>query len=173
MRPTWISLVLSVVLLCGTLLSAQSMANCTYALFKYPGATVSTTANGVNNWGTIVGTAQDQSGAVFGFIRYANASFTRYQVNGSWSTQFFHRNDNGVTVGSYIDKTTGRKHGLLLSGSTLTKADYPGASNTVVTGINKWGTAVGYYTDSSGHYKGFKRWSNGAFQAVTIPNTTD
>jgi hypothetical protein len=52
---------------------------------------------------------------VFGFIGYANGSFTRYQVNGSWSTQFFHRNDNGATVGFYIDSTTGRKHGLLLS----------------------------------------------------------
>ncbi len=82
-------------------------------------------------------------------------------------------NDNGATVGFYIDSTTGRKHGLLLSGSTLTTIDYPRSMNTVLTGINKWGTTVGYYLDSSGHYKGFKRWSNGGFQAVTIPNTPD
>jgi len=163
-----------VVSLCGNV-CAQSSLNCTYAVFKYPGTrTTSTAAHGVNKWGTIVGTAQDQTGAVFGFIRYSNGSFQRYQVHGSWSTQFFRRNDNGATVGFYIDSNTGRKHGLLLSGSTLTTIDYPGALDTVVTGINQWGTMVGYYTNSSsGHFKGFKRWSNGSFQAVTIPNTTD
>jgi hypothetical protein len=174
MRPTWISLVLSVVLFCGTLLSAQSTANCTYALFKYPGTTtVSTAANGINQYGTIVGTAQDQTGTVFGFIRYSDGTFKRYAVPGSYNTQFFHRNDSGATVGFYQTASTGRMHGLLLTGSTLTTIDYPGANDTVLAGINKWGSIVGYYTASSGHFKGFKRFSNGTFQAITIPNISD
>src|SRR5436309_1668499 len=161
MRPAWTWSVLALVLLCGTL-CAQSTANCTYALFKYPGTTtVSTAANGVNKYGTIVGTAQDQTGNVFGFIRYSNGSFKRYAVSGSFNTQFFHRNDNGATVGFYQSASNGRKHGLLLSGSTLTTIDYPGATDTVLTGINRWGTIVGYYTDSTRHFKGFKRWSGG------------
>jgi len=165
--------VLALILYCGTL-CAQSTASCTYALFKYPGTTtVSTAANGINKYGTIVGTAQDQTGTVFGFIRYSNSSFKRYGVSGSFNTQFFHRNDSGATVGFYQSASSGRKHGLLLSGSTLTTIDYPGATDTVLTGINRWGTMVGYYTDSTGHFKGFKRWSGGGFSTVSIPNHSD
>lgn len=153
---------------------AQTTEPCTYTLFKYPGTrTVSTVANGINQYGTIVGTAQDQTGTVFGFIRYSNGSFQRYAVSGSFNTQFFHRNDSGATVGFYQTASTGRNHGLLLSGSTLTTIDYPGATNTVLTGINKFGSIVGYYTDSTGHFKGFKRYSNGGFAKVSIPNHTD
>src|SRR5207247_3442471 len=90
-----------------------------------------------------------------------------------FNTQFFHRNDNGATVGFYQSASNGRKHGLLLSGSTLTTIDYPGATDTVLTGINRWGTIVGYYTDSTRHFKGFKRWYGGAFAKVKIPNYSD
>jgi hypothetical protein len=158
---------------CGTVLSAQTTANCTYSHFAYPGTeTILTAASGVNKWGTIVGTAQNQRNGVFSFFRYTNGSFSPYQHK-SQNTQLNHRNDNGDTVGFYID-TNSSKHGLLLSeNKTPTTIDYPGAKDTVLTGINKWGTIVGYYTDNSGHYRGFKRRPNGKFQAVSIPNITD
>jgi len=173
MRSIWTSSLLALILLCGTLLSAQSTANCTYSRFAYPGTqTILTWASGLNKWGSIVGTAQTQSTGVIGYIRYADGSFKSYQVNGH-PTQFYHRNDNGDTVGFYIDSNN-RKRGLLLSDTNKqTTIDYPGAKDTVLTGINKYGTIVGYHTDSSGHFKGFKRWSNGTFQAVAIPNITD
>jgi hypothetical protein len=176
MRSVWTLSLLALILLCGTVLSAQSTANCTYSRFVYPGTeTILTWAGGLNKWGSIVGTAQKQSAGpsgVIGYIRYTDGSFKSYQVNGH-PTQFYHRNDNGDTVGFYIDSND-RKRGLLLSGSNKqTTVDYPGAKGTVLTGINKFGTIVGYYTDSSGHFKGFKRWSSGAFQPVTIPNYTD
>jgi hypothetical protein len=153
---------------------AQSTAPCTYTLFKYPGTrTVSTVANGINKYGTIVGTAQDQTGITFGFIRYSNGTFKRYAVSGSYNTEFFHRNDSGATVGFY-QSPAGRKHGLLLMGSTLTTIDYPGAFDTVLTGINRWGTIVGYYTTSTAaHFRGFKRYSGGGFATVSIPNYSD
>jgi hypothetical protein len=166
----WVCLLaVTAVSMCGTL-CAQSGPPCTYSLFKYPGTTItSTTANGINKYNTIVGTAQDQSGTVFGFIRYSSGSFKRYAVPGAYNTQFFHRSDSGATVGFY-QSASGPKHGLLLSGSTLTTIDYPGATGTVLTGINRWGTIVGYYTDSTEHLKGFKRYSSGGFSAVSIPN---
>jgi hypothetical protein len=152
---------------------AQTAEPCTYTLFKYPGTrTTSTAANGINKYGTIVGTAQDQTGITFGFVRYSDGSFKRYAVSGSYNTEFFHRNDNGVTVGFY-QSAAGGKHGLLLSGSTLSTIDYPGAIDTVLTGINKWGSIVGYYTDSTGHFKGLKRYSSGGFAKVSIPNYSD
>lgn len=168
-------LLLALVLLCGSLLYAQSTAPCTYTLFKYPGTQIiQTWANGVNKYNTVVGVAQDQTSGAFGFIRYSNGTFKRYAVAGSGNTQFIHRNDSGATVGFYQSASTQRKHGLLLSGSTLTTIDYPGAFDTVLTGINKYGTIVGYYTNSTGgHFKGFKRYSGGGFATVSIPNYSD
>src|SRR5690242_17596045 len=143
MRSTWNSLVLVLGLSCGTLVYAQTTEPCTYTLFKYPGtSTVSTSANGINSYGTIVGTAQDQTGVTFGFVRYSNGGFKRYSVPGAYNTQLFHRNDSGATVGFY-QSASGPKHGLLVSGSTLTTIDYPGATSTVLTGINKFGSIVG------------------------------
>ena len=178
MRSGWTSLVLVmalVLLLSGTLVYAQTTEPCTYTLFKYPGTTItSTSANGINQYQTIVGWAQDQTGSVFGFIRYSNGSFKRISVSGSNNTQLFRRNASGVTVGFYQSASTGRKHGLLLSGSTITTIDYPGATDTVLTGINKWGSIVGYYTTSTGgHFNGFKRFSSGGFAKVSIPNYSD
>jgi len=169
MRPAWTSSALAFLMLCGTL-RAQSSAPCSYTLFKYPGTTIgSTWANGINRYGTIVGVAQDQTGSVFGFVRYSNGSFKRYAVPGAYNTQFFHRNDSGATVGFY-QSASGPKHGLLLSGSKLITIDYPGAKSTVLTGINRWGSIVGFYTDSTGHLRGFKRYPSGGFSAVSIPN---
>ena len=176
MRSGWTSLVFVsalVLLLSGTLVYAQTTEPCTYKLFKYPGTTItSTSANGINQYQTIVGSAQDQTGTVFGFIRYSNGTFKRVAVSGVYNTQLFRRNASGVTVGFY-QSASGRKHGLLLSGSTLKTIDYPGATDTVLTGINKWGSIVGYYTDSTGHFKGFKRYSSGGFAKVSIPNHSD
>ena len=163
---------ITVVSLCGNA-HAQTTEPCTYTLFKYPGTRItSTSANGINQYQTIVGTAQDQAGTVFGFIRYSNGSFKRVAVPGAYNTQLFRRNASGATVGFY-QAASGPKHGLLLSGSTITTIDFPGATDTVLTGINKWGSIVGYYTDSTGHLKGFKRYSNGGFAKVSIPNHSD
>ena len=177
MRSGWTSLVFVcalVLLSLGTRVYAQTTEPCTYTLFKYPGTrTTSTSANGINQYGTIVGSAQDQTGTVFGFIRYSNGSFKRVAVSGGYNTQLFRRNSSGTTVGFY-QSASGRKHGLVLSGSTLKTVDYPGATDTVLTGINKWGTIVGYYTTSTGgHFKGFKRYSSGGFATVSIPNHSD
>ncbi len=176
MRSGWTFLVLVsalLLLLSGTLVNAQTTEPCTYTLFKYPGTTItSTSANGINQYQTIVGSAQDQTGTVFGFIRYSNGTFKRVAVSGVYNTQLFRRNASGVTVGFY-QSASGRKHGLLLSGGTLKTIDYPGATDTVLTGINKWGSIVGYYTDSTGHFKGFKRYSSGGFAKVSIPNHSD
>src|SRR5437764_1484020 len=121
---------ITVVSLCGNA-HAQTTEPCTYTLFKYPGTRItSTSANGINQYQTIVGTAQDQTGTVFGFIRYSNGSFKRVAVPGAYNTQLFRRNASGLTVGFY-QTASGPKHGLLLAGSTITTIDFPGAPKPV------------------------------------------
>jgi hypothetical protein len=56
-------------------------------------------------------------------------------------------NDSGQVVGYYFGATY---HGLLLSGSTQTTLDFPGANATVADGINNSGSIVGRYVDATG-----------------------
>jgi len=150
---------------------AQTSANCTYQTFQYPGAS-HTTANGINQWGTIVGQVDDLAVSnEFGFIRYSHGQSQQITMPGAVSTRLFRRNAGGASVGTYID-SSGQGHGLLLSGGKFSTIDYPGAS-TELRGINKWGTIVGFYINSSGHAVGFKRWTNGSFSIIQFPGQSD
>jgi hypothetical protein len=61
--------------------------------------------------------------------------------------------------------------GFILSGSTFTSIAFPksGPKGTAVTGINKWNTIVGYFSDSNGFNHGFKRYSNGSWVKLDYP----
>jgi uncharacterized membrane protein len=50
----------------------------------------------------------------------------------------------------------------------LTTIDYPGVTNTSVTGINENGDVAGFYTDASNDTRGFIRRSNGQFSAPIL-----
>src|SRR4051794_4831891 len=50
----------------------------------------------------------------------------------------------------------------------LTTIDYPGGTNTSLTGINDNGDVAGFYTDASGDTRGFTRRSNGQFSAPIL-----
>ena len=52
-------------------------------------------------------------------------------------------------VGQYRDKS-GVTHGFLLNADGFTAIDFPGAQQTVATGINPKGDIVGRYRDSIG-----------------------
>lgn len=75
------------------------------------------------------------------------------------STEVWGINDRGVVVGSYLDSRK-RFHGFLrMPDGTLTAVDEPNAGKrkfdgTNATGINKSGTVIGYFLNSSG-YHGF------------------
>jgi hypothetical protein len=89
------------------------------------------------------------------------------------NTYFARRNALGVTVGAYTDATLAQhQHGLVRSGSNIVTVDYPGATDTWLTGINYWGTIVGnYYSSSSPEGNAFKL-KNGVFTPISYPGAT-
>ena len=150
-------LVLSVSFFCH----AQQTATCDHwTFFK------SFSASGINRWNTVVGTGTLSD---VGFVRYSNGGVTTYKFPNAIQTHFSKRNKFGVTVGD-VDFT----HGLIVSGSSAATIDYPGAPQTILTGINKWNTMVGTYqydddADFGPLWTGFKMWKNGSFTPIGPP----
>jgi hypothetical protein len=133
--------------------------------------------SGINRWGTVVGSASGpQTGvATAGYVRYSNGATKKYVgPNAAQVTFLARRNAAGVTVGSYVDVNSDYR-GLLLSGSSMATLDYPGAPQTILTGINKWYTMVGTYqynddADFGPLWTGFKMWKNGSFTPIGGPS---
>jgi len=126
-------------------------------------------ASGINRWNTVVGTGVLSGGSIVGFVRYSNGGVTTYKFPNATQTHFSKRSASGVTVGA-VDFN----HGLIVSGSSATTIDYPGAPQTILTGINKWDTMVGTYqynddADFGPEWTGFKMWSNGSFTTIGAP----
>ena len=70
-------------------------------------------------------------------------------------------------MGQYEDQS-GKYHGFQYSGSTFSSIDFPGATSTLVSGINDNGQIVGYYVDQAGNYHGFLD-SGGSFSSINYP----
>lgn len=145
---------------------AQTTASCTYTPFSYPGA-IGTTATGINDYNTVVGYASS-NGALIGFIRWANGTFTKVNVPGSSRTLLLGRNNNGVSVGQFLDAQG--QHGFLLTSSGFQTVNYLSTSGTELLGINNYNSSVGDVRATNGQF-GFKRWSNGSFTKVQYPNS--
>jgi hypothetical protein len=160
----------SVVLVFASILCAgQTKATCDHwTFFK------SFSASGINQWNTVVGSATESGGTtglppVSGYIRWANGGVQKYKFPGATETRFSKRNASGVIVGD-IDFN----HGLIVTGSSATTIDYPGAPQTILTGINKWDSMVGTYqynddADFGPEWTGFKMWANGSFTSIDAP----
>jgi uncharacterized membrane protein len=152
----------------GTI-QAQSNATCTSHLFKLPSPTVNTLSNGINKFGTTVGEADQPpagAGSVKAFIRFSNGGSTLFSAPGSSFTILMRRNSAGVSVGSF--SRAGHSHGFALHNSTFQQIDFPGATNTFVTGINAAGTIVGTYLDPNAVGHAFKL-QNKKFTKITPP----
>src|SRR5262249_43032663 len=81
----------------------------TFTTIDYPGAAVTSLA-GINNFGDIVGRAQNTNGPIFGFL-YTAGNFSTVNFPGAASTQPLRINDQGVIVGYYQDNN-GLLHGF-------------------------------------------------------------
>jgi hypothetical protein len=132
--------------------------------------------SGINRWGTVVGDTSKSTGSGrsvrYGYIHYSNGSFKTYMAPNASNTFFSRRNAQGVTVGVYADATVAQhQHGLVLSGSNSVTVDYPGATDTRLSGINYWGTIVGNYYDSSHPEGGAFRLKNGVFTPLSYPGS--
>jgi hypothetical protein len=171
-RSLLLSLVLSVFLvLASSAAQAQSQAACTFKLFQLNSSNnPSFQANGVNDYGTVVGQALFSPPK--GFIRYAGGGVSYFAAPNSATTSFLARNDGGVNVGFYSTQgaNSNISKGFILQGSTFTSFVHPKAVwGTELTGINKYNSAVGWYLDSSEFAHGFKRFSNGGLAAINFP----
>jgi hypothetical protein len=161
----------SVVLVFASILCAgQTKATCDHwTFFK------SFSTSGINRWNTVVGSAIESGGTtglppVSGYIRWANGEVQKYKFPGATETRFYKRNAAGVTVGD-VDFN----HGLIVTDSSATTIDYPGAPQTILTGINKWDSMVGTYqynddADFGPEWTGFKMWKNGSFTPIGGPS---
>lgn len=98
----------------------------------------------INDWHTIVGSAEQSSGMFTGYIRLFNGDTTTYNAPEALPTNWTfltRRNGNGATVGWYRDPNQ-IAHGLLLWANKTTTIDAAQDSETIVYGINDFGTMV-------------------------------
>ena len=151
--------------------SAQTKASCQFHSLTAPSGSSFGLMTGINDYGTAVGAAAKAGapGQFVGATVFSSGGTTFYSVPNSYNTSFSKRNDSGVVVGAYTDNNypQNNAHGLVLHGSTLAKVNYPGAVNTALTGINKWGSIVGY-GQGNGTSTGFKL-VNGSFHQIAFP----
>lgn len=152
--------------------SPAQIAQCTnWTTFKMPSPWIRTLPTGINRYNTVVGYTYDPGQNTEGFIHYPDGSFKLYKAPNSAGTQLTRRNAQGVSIGTYWDTTSAHhKHGIVVYSSSSATVNYPGASDTFGMGINKWGSIVGFYLDSSKNYQGYEL-KNGKYTKIHYPGS--
>jgi hypothetical protein len=165
---------------------AQTQASCQFTTFTTRFFISSSSGyrflvpRGVNDYGTVVGEAQDDGDfSVRAFTRSSGGGISYYRHN-SMDTFFTDRTNAGVTIGVVGGQfALGSMNGtpFKLQGSTFTPSTFKLGGKTyskfTVWGTNRWGTIVGTYADSSGYAHGFKRYSDGSAVALDYPGSAE
>jgi hypothetical protein len=134
-----------------------------------------TTALGINDGGTIVGSYfhEDADGNVHqhGYFLMLHGSFVKFDVPGATDTTPRSISDANV-AGFFLDQS-GNLHGFIsVMNSGAVTIDFPGAVATQVGSINGNGDVTGNYQDIAGNVHGFVRSSAGAFRSFDVPGAT-
>ncbi len=165
-----------VLLLCcvGMLLTLASPVlgqTCSVKTISVPGA-VSTSANGVNKYDTVVGSYISGPPYYDHAFKWSNGTITKYNYPGAIATVYSDNNDHGVIVGTEYT-SGGVGHGMVRTSSGQTIVfTYPKAYSTMASGINNYGTIVGSYQRvQSGRWYGFLKTSSG-YATLNFPNST-
>lgn len=172
-------LVLALLILGAAGLTApKTSANApTYTTIDVPQAS-STTPNGINDRGAIVGSYLDAPGVQHGFLLYNGTCYT-IDIPGATATSPQGINNRGEIVGYYFinsfDQFGGSVttfHGFLLNSQGLTILDVlSGAPGTTQAfGINDKGQVVGSYSDLGYTQHGFL-WSGGVYTTIDDPQS--
>ncbi|HEY3972090.1 MAG TPA: hypothetical protein VGM18_03745 [Candidatus Sulfotelmatobacter sp.] len=143
----------------------------------YPGQTQnpSTSASGINDQGTIVGTF----GIYYGPGSTQNSyllqagMFTEIAFPNAVITDAAGINNEGEIVGAYATLNSDNSpvfHGFYWREGRFTTVDYPGASSTGLNGINDSGTATGIYADATGKNHPFV-FKADRFFPISVPPT--
>ena len=146
-------------------------ANLPYG-FTYKSGTFATTdfagTRGINSKGGYTGFYWGVDGVSTAYVA-APQKFTLTQVSipNSQQGKLFAINNNGVSVGTYVD-SGGKRHGMMISSGTVTNIDDPKGVFTICFGINSTNQIVGDYFDNSGNPHGFL-YSGGTFTDIPGP----
>jgi hypothetical protein len=128
-----------------------------------------TSAIGISDNGEIVGEWTNSSGVIDGFT-YSGGAFTNTSISDSaFATTLYGVNDSGLISG-FTQSSNGSHTSFLYNGSTFTTISVPGASQTIVQGINDSGEAVGFYT-LDGSTFGFT-YLNDTYATVIYPGSS-
>lgn len=124
--------------------------NGTFHQIDVPGAS-NTYVLGVNERGDMVGVYTSASGS-HAFLLTKNGKLVSFDapVAGTIYTEANDINASGQIVGDYV-LSDGSQHSFVLSGSSFTTIDYPGASFTTTWGINEKGEVAGFYGTDTLH----------------------
>lgn len=147
--------------------------NGVFATLDYPTAPTSTSLQGINAKGDIVGYFEDPAAPFFVLraFHYSNGVFSLIDVPGATSrwTVAFGISDNGQIVGTVETPVT---RGFVGTNGVFITFSYPGLTRTEAYGINGGGQIVGIAYDSSGGSTGFLD-TSGSFTNINFPNTVN
>jgi hypothetical protein len=145
-----------------------------------------TEAQGINDWGTIVGDYADSRGGVHGYIRTADGKYVSFDAPGAnpapgYNCLYFAGgtcpqaiNDLG-TVAGFEGDANGVFHGFVRTADgKIATFDAPGAGagagqGTFAYSINAWRVIAGYTVDGNGTGHGFVRRIDGTFTIFDDP----
>ena len=125
--------------------------------FDYPGSVISTRPQKINDRGTMAGIYIDSLGALRGFVRFVNGSFSAPIVEPNDTENFTEGrgiNNSGTVCGDYVGSDD-NGHGFFLSRGTFTEYNVPGALTTLVLGISNVGDFAGTFSNGGGIFQAF------------------
>ena len=149
-----------------------------FSVFEFPAGGVSTLPQKINDNAEISGVIDKPStGARRGFVRFHNGHFTPSIVEpndtGGIFTDLRAINNSRLLCGYYLNQTDGLFHGFFVSATdkdSFAEYDVPGASNTLLLGLNDAEDFCGgFNTASAPDYQPFLS-IGGTVTTISIPD---
>ena len=130
---------------------------------------ISTTVDGINNAGVLVGASYLNGGNVYAGFVDDHGSVTILDAPGANYTVATGINDVGQIVGTFTPSYGSNWHGFIYEDGVFTQFDDPlGVNGTFASDINDAGEIVGWFTDGSGINHGYL-YSGGVFTTIDNP----
>jgi hypothetical protein len=158
----------------GTSVPWERFADGTLTTVTMDGNPLDKIAQGINRGGIFTGNYTDSTSGMSAGYLGKKAKFTS-QISLSLPNSGFAGRaiNNAGDVGGWYYDSNFVQHGFVIVAGTATSLDYPGATYTVVEGMNDKGYATGQYQDSSGFIHGFLyQIGTGAFTSLDVPGAT-
>ena len=142
------------------------LAKLKYSEIRIPGA-LSTSVNGINDAGDLVGTYIDGGGASHGFVQTRHG-LQEVTVPNAFNASPEGINNQGDVVG-FAQDFTGHFQGFLFHNRAFTAIDFPGAIDSFPFDINDQGVIAGTYRINDFSEHGF-RFDAAGYATVDDPN---